>query len=755
MSSPPSRDAPGFSVDTHLFRELGELLVARDSTALVELIKNAYDADSTLTRVIGEALADPDSGSILVEDNGLGMTEREFREGFLRIASRVKETQTRRSRRFERRFTGAKGVGRLAAHKLARRLEVRSVPDPEKLDPGEAPYQISAVIDWDAVETYETLEAAHKAVVFRQEPVSAESQGTTVALTRLRRAWSSAERQTFFDEVSSFDPPKRLTRSLKGNVLRTRLLFDEPRVRDASGSGMEVRLERDLASGDDPWDQFAAFANWVVEVDAGDQLQVAIAATVRGSAQHDYPVAPQFFTAPHAGSFPSDLRFQARAFIFEGVLPRAFRSALRRTSGIRVYLEGFRVLPYGEPGDDWLEVQRNYVVRKRALDLPSPFGQQVEDEALSSPQGDQVFGAVFLTEDQAPGLRLLVNREGFVASPDFHALQGALKTAIDLSTRVRAQASAERRRERAEVRRERREPDQAEPARVSADDLNQGLAAARAEATEARASVERGDQDTAIERLNAVLRNIDHSRVAGAELISERSMERVLASLGTQMAEFVHELAGILGTTTDLAEHARSLGADRKADPAEIEELADGIGELRRTIERQALLLVDVVAPDARRRRSRQKLRDRVDSAIAFVAQPAAARDVSLVNDVSSELLSPPMFPAELSTVLTNLLTNAVKAAGQGGLVQVSGRCDESGVVIRVENTGTAVEPSDGERWFAPFASTTTEVDSVLGQGMGLGLTLTRSMLIPYGASVSFVSPSSSFSAAVEVRFSD
>ena len=30
---------PHFTVDTHLFRELGELLVGRDSTALVELIK--------------------------------------------------------------------------------------------------------------------------------------------------------------------------------------------------------------------------------------------------------------------------------------------------------------------------------------------------------------------------------------------------------------------------------------------------------------------------------------------------------------------------------------------------------------------------------------------------------------------------------------------------------------------------------------------------------------------------------------------
>jgi hypothetical protein len=45
-----------FTVDTHLFRELGELLVGRDSTALVELIKNAYDADATEIIVNGVSL---------------------------------------------------------------------------------------------------------------------------------------------------------------------------------------------------------------------------------------------------------------------------------------------------------------------------------------------------------------------------------------------------------------------------------------------------------------------------------------------------------------------------------------------------------------------------------------------------------------------------------------------------------------------------------------------------------------------------
>lgn len=45
-----------FTVDTKLFQELGELLVAREATALVELVKNAYDADATAVTVPGSNL---------------------------------------------------------------------------------------------------------------------------------------------------------------------------------------------------------------------------------------------------------------------------------------------------------------------------------------------------------------------------------------------------------------------------------------------------------------------------------------------------------------------------------------------------------------------------------------------------------------------------------------------------------------------------------------------------------------------------
>src|ERR1044072_2826255 len=138
--------AMSFSVDTHLFRELGELLVGRASTGLVELIKNAYDADASQVVVYGERLDSTKRGFILVSDDGVGMSLEQFEQGFMRVASRQKRSRGRRTRRYKRHFTGEKGVGRLAAHKLARRLDVDSVAWRTK-------QAVVASIDWDRGET--------------------------------------------------------------------------------------------------------------------------------------------------------------------------------------------------------------------------------------------------------------------------------------------------------------------------------------------------------------------------------------------------------------------------------------------------------------------------------------------------------------------------------------------------------------------------------------------------------------------------
>jgi signal transduction histidine kinase len=126
---------------------------------------------------------------------------------------------------------------------------------------------------------------------------------------------------------------------------------------------------------------------------------------------------------------------------------------------------------------------------------------------------------------------------------------------------------------------------------------------------------------------------------------------------------------------------------------------------------------------------------------------------VTVHNNIPDDVRTPPMFPAELLAVITNLLTNAIKAAGFNGRVEANASTDgRDKVKFRIENTGVSVAPADGEAWFVPFASTGAEIDTTLGQGTGLGLPIVRDILAEYGSSVQFVDPSDGYATAVEVN---
>jgi signal transduction histidine kinase len=774
-----------FTVDTHLFRELGELLVGRDSTALVELIKNAYDADASEVTVHGERLEDPVRGRIIVQDDGTGMNVTQFREGFLRIASRLKDQQDRRSSVFRRHFTGAKGIGRLAAHKLAKLLIVDSVPATIASGDNSAP--VHASIDWQMIESLVTLDDISKTNAVVVTPVKRASNaknGTRIELKTLRRKWTSAERYRFFAEMQTFSPPDQLvsisSRILpKGYDLERTLLFQQPKIKDArkSDPGFKVSLTGDFEGGDEYWQSLAQTAQWILEIDALSQkrsVQVNIVPTRAGVSEIPDAVRRRLYfkhPSPQSGPF-----FQARILIREGGGgTQDERRWMGRSCGVRVFMEGFRVLPYGEPNDDWLSLDADYKKRPRSLPLltqsadllerprrsgdPSPSD---EDEGLLFLGNSNYFGAVFLTMHDSPTLQMLINREGFVPSAEFEALVKILRIAIHLSVRVRAAAKLTSREKRRQDRIDDSVPESRSQRATSHLELRQAVEFAVERATtlakDSRRLAAEGNFKLAEQKIGEAAAAFAEGAEVRDRLMTEGAMLRVLASVGTQMSAFVHEINGLLGTASAVeAAIDRVLKSDALpvATRNEISRVALAVGDLRRSVERQASYLTDVVSADSRRRRSRQKLAARFDSAAKIVQTAADRRGIAIDNRIPPDLKSPPMFPAEVSVVFSNLLTNAVKAAGKGGRIRANGRqIGPSTVLVRVENTGRAVNPDRSERWFLPFESTTVRTtDAVLGQGMGMGLTLTRNLLAEYGATIRFVPPSSGFATAVEIRF--
>lgn len=774
MSDTPEGDPavpeskPTFTVDTHLFRELGELLVGRDSTALVELIKNAYDADATRVEVSGVHLESIDLGRITITDDGVGMNAEQFQRGFLRVASRFKSEGESRSLRHGRRYTGAKGIGRLAAHKLARHIAIDSTPW-KSGSPEQDTRPIQATIDWDQVEALATLDevSESKAVTLAtSEPRTGGKSGTIIALTRLRRRWTDKEKARFFAEVTSFTPPAPLL-SLSKHVLPDALLFKSPKVRDVAleSPGFSVELRGELEAGEEFWVSLAEAADWVIEIDATrptDEgvriIRYGIAPTKQG--REEYPDAKRSYRFDvEAPADEHGLFFQARILIREGGSGNIDQQWLGRSAGVRVFMEGFRVLPYGEIGNDWLSLDYDYSRRvkqsKYLSGVPIDLAE-AKDEGLVSLRSTSYFGAVFLTLEGTPGLRMLVNREGFVPDAQYDELVQVLRTAIDLSTRVRAQTRVAKSQERREARQENSREVARQELRVQ---VEAAVARAGDFSTKAIHSAQAGNVEQAVAFIRQAAGEFDLASHTSDRLLTEGSILRILASVGAQMSAFVHEINGLLGTASAVEAAFEDISGDQSLDPAMQRRLArirQSLGDLRRSIERQASYLVDVISPDARRRRSRQKIAERFEAARRLVDPAIERRGIEVVNDIAPSLRSPAMFPAEITIVFSNLLTNAVKAAGEQGRIRAwtpGDKSDKTGVRLRIENTGQAVSPDEGERWFLPFESTTTEVDPVLGQGMGMGLPITRNVLAEYGAIIRFVAPSAGYATALEIVF--
>jgi HSP90 family molecular chaperone len=122
---------------------LGEHLISDHAVGLIELVKNAYDADATDVTVEILNTNDPTCTTVLVRDNGSGMSIEDIRLRWLSPAEDHKEQEKRASRRTQlgRPPIGEKGVGRFAVHELGRTLEMVTRTSDAR--------EIVVYVDWD------------------------------------------------------------------------------------------------------------------------------------------------------------------------------------------------------------------------------------------------------------------------------------------------------------------------------------------------------------------------------------------------------------------------------------------------------------------------------------------------------------------------------------------------------------------------------------------------------------------------------
>ena len=146
--------------------------------ALAELIANAYDAGANNVDI---NLFDCDliNKSIVVSDDGDGMSYEEIRDNFLVIGKKRRDVDEKRTNSKGRKITGRKGLGKLALFGIGKTIEIRTSKDGES-------EETCFILDWDDI-LNETSGVYHPTEV-KISKHDIKSHGTSIKLTNLTRS---------------------------------------------------------------------------------------------------------------------------------------------------------------------------------------------------------------------------------------------------------------------------------------------------------------------------------------------------------------------------------------------------------------------------------------------------------------------------------------------------------------------------------------------------------------------------------------
>jgi signal transduction histidine kinase len=694
-----------FSVDAAMLARLGRELMARHETALSELVKNAYDADAerVVVRISGAAHGD----FIEVSDDGSGMTREALVHGFMRLATNDKIEQPV-SAKFGRRRAGRKGVGRFAAERLGTRLLLTTAT-------ADAPKALQMAIDWERFTPGLNLGSVSTPIELVEKP---RPHGTTLRIEKLRDHWPEATVERTFEHIAELidmgDQTKSGARAGSSFSVafsangKDHNVFD---IRSQVANQAYATIEADVDdSGYVTWSLLCAplgisFSDRKLRVGDDESNVLKYARNARLVANY-YLLQKEYFPAT----------------VFKTV-----QNYLSRHGGLRVYRNGFRVLPYGEQGDDWL-----------SLDLLS----SQRSKTLAPIRNRNFLGTVSV-DDTAGLFEETSAREGFIGSPAFSELVQAMHAALVSGVR---EVDAER--DRRELKRPKRKAverlQDAAPERSTSVEIAKQLTQALSEAQVAakRESNLPATISYALERAVSTAQEVARRASESDALLKEIDLLRVLASMGLAIGQFTHEFSTLSGAMRanlsmlmDQDRSAVERGEASAAIRALLDQAKDFTGLFKSMTEENAL-------------RDRQA-QDIYEIATAFKSAMRTILQRNAVNmtiaDDGNEILSPPMHRSELFAILLNFTTNSIKAIKRSGrageiFVRLSLR-DDKGPRIEFSDNGDGVADEVRQTLFDAFVTTTAArgafaPDDEIAIGSGLGLAIVRDIVSGVGGVV-------------------
>ncbi len=731
-----------FAVEARLAIQLGRESISSSVTAVLELVKNAYDANATHVRLRFKGLETP-TAQMVIEDNGCGMTAEELLNNWMVIGT-TNKVKLRRSGS-KRVLTGEKGLGRLGLDRLARHTRLQSIVQG-------AEEGIELPIDWSR---FEQEDARLEAVLLQLysipsldlDPLTNERSeyphGTRLVLDGLKDEWTENTLSDLRAELSLLVSPF----STKNDF---RIEID---------SGLNLKsIDGPVATPN----SLLEAAQWKVTTGIDDEGFVKM----RMSSAHHNRVYEEGYTTPLSwrerfpgwGTMPEcgPLEFEfyffprrAMALGDKTISVSSIRTFLDSNQGIRVYRDGFRVKPYGNPnGDgDWLRLAYRRI--------ESPEGVTQDNKPGNWRVGyNQTVGAVFLTREKNFQLLDQTNREGLVDGKAFAQLRIFAEETIrffELNHQDFEMARAPKKSPRDEAK------GQADDALKRLGEAAGAFAALVEKKPESPPAEESPPTQPTTPSANTerILAQVQKALVEAKEKLEQsaktfreederesREKDTIanLASLGILAAAFGHETLGWASSCLANAGWLeRNLNkyfffANVDDEAAVRQKLQDTATQARR-IETFAEFSIGNVKPE-KRKRTTFCLKKVIQNVFkTFDESLRVQRNIAI--DVEPNLPAAPCrikgYPIDWESVLVNLITNSEWALRERKetyqrMIRVTLSHVDSSYLLTFSDNGIGIAAGQEEHIFLPTVSTKRNTSGHI-HGTGMGLTIVKNFV--------------------------